>query len=34
MLGPFDYGYEALFNLETRKIMNKIKFVHGGQEYD
>lgn len=34
MLTPHDYGYEAVFNQTTRKIMDKIQFVHGGAEYD
>lgn len=34
MLAPEDYGYDAVFNPVTRKIMDKITFVHGGEEYD
>lgn len=34
MLEPKDYGYEALNNPITRKIMEKISFEHGGPEYD
>lgn len=34
MLEPKDYGAEALHNSMTRKIMEKIQFVHGGQKYD
>jgi 2-methylcitrate dehydratase len=34
MLLPEDYGKEALFNETTRSIMDKIEFVHGGEEYD
>lgn len=34
MLLPNDYGYEALYNEVTRKLMTKIEFEHGGTEYD
>merc|ERR1711862_929019 len=34
MLSPYDYGYEALYDKETRAIMDKITFSHGGPEYD
>lgn len=34
MLEPADYGYDAVFNQKTRSIMEKIQFVHGGEEYD
>merc|ERR1719313_635636 len=34
MLSPYDYGHEALFDKQTRSLMAKIQFVHGGAEYD
>jgi len=34
MLTPIYYGKEALQNEVTKKIMSKIKFEHGGPEYD
>jgi 2-methylcitrate dehydratase len=34
MLTPLDYGKQALFNENTKKIMEKIDFNHGGVEYD
>jgi 2-methylcitrate dehydratase len=34
MLSPYDYGYSALFNQSTRKLMEKCTFTHGGKEYD
>jgi 2-methylcitrate dehydratase len=34
LLRPEDYGAEALSCSTTRKLMEKIKFVHGGPEYD
>jgi len=34
MLAPEDYGIDALYNKETRAIMQKITFSHGGKEYD
>jgi 2-methylcitrate dehydratase len=34
LLRPEDYGEEAMKCSTTRKLMNKIKFVHGGSEYD
>ena len=34
LLRPEDYGEEALKCKNTRQIMDKIKFVHGGVEYD
>ena len=34
MLLPEDYGAEALADLETRAIMGRIAFEHGGAEYD
>ncbi|RYG40233.1 hypothetical protein EON79_22955, partial [bacterium] len=34
MLLPVDYGEAALFNPETRSLMERISFEHGGPEYD
>lgn len=34
MLSPYDYGPDAIMHPETRALMEKITFVHGGQEYD
>lgn len=34
MLLPKDYGKDALYNEVTRSLMDKIVFVHGGEEYD
>ena len=34
MLAPKDYGSEALNDKNTRAIMEKITFEHGGPEYD
>ncbi|MEZ6242266.1 MAG: MmgE/PrpD family protein [Phycisphaerales bacterium] len=34
MLSPYDYDERAIFHTLTRKIMDKIEFVHGGPEYD
>jgi len=34
MLAPADYGAEALFDKQTRALMEKITFSHGGKEYD
>lgn len=34
MLAPVDYGKEALHNKNTRALMEKITFEHGGPEYD
>lgn len=34
MLSPQDYGYQALFNTDTRKLMEKCTFEHGGKTYD
>merc|ERR1719413_51925 len=30
MLSPYDYGKDALFDAETRALMSKISFSHGG----
>ncbi|MHC5002257.1 MAG: hypothetical protein ACYTJ0_03965, partial [Planctomycetota bacterium] len=32
--GPYDYRTDAIFHPETRAIMDKITFEHGGPEYD
>jgi 2-methylcitrate dehydratase len=34
MLAPIDYGADALFDAETRRLMDLIHFEHGGPEYD
>lgn len=34
MLSPFDYGKDALYEADTRALMQKITFTHGGPEYD
>ncbi|KAF4658951.1 hypothetical protein FOZ61_005116 [Perkinsus olseni] len=34
MLSPRDYGYDALNDRQTRGLMEKISFAHGGPEYD
>ncbi len=34
ILLPADYDEDALFHPATRQLMEKIEFVHGGQEYD
>jgi 2-methylcitrate dehydratase len=34
MLSPLDYRKEAIVDPVTRKLMDKIEFVHGGAEYD
>lgn len=34
MLTPYDYSEEAVLNSETRAIMEKIAFEHGGETYD
>ncbi|MEC8560404.1 MAG: MmgE/PrpD family protein [Planctomycetota bacterium] len=34
MLMPEDYSDEALFDEETRSLMDLIEFDHGGEEYD
>merc|ERR1712232_1395873 len=34
MLSPYDYGKDALYDPDTRKLMDKISFSHGGPEYD
>merc|ERR1712070_558843 len=34
MLSPYDYGADALADAETRTLMSKITFEHGGADYD
>jgi len=34
MLGPYDYSNDAIFNRQTRALMEKVTFEHGGPEYD
>jgi len=34
MLSPYDYGAQALYDKDTRALMQKITFEHGGPEYD
>merc|ERR1711862_448992 len=34
MLSPYDYGIDALYDEDTRALMSKISFSHGGAEYD
>merc|ERR1719316_276422 len=34
MLSPYDYGKDALYEADTRALMQKITFEHGGPEYD
>ena len=34
MLMPHDYAQEAIFHPQTRRLMDAIEFVHGGEEYD
>merc|ERR1719159_1159285 len=34
MLSPYDYGKDALYDAETRALMQKVTFTHGGPEYD
>ncbi len=34
MLSPFDYNEEAIFNSDTRRLMERITFEHGGPDYD
>merc|ERR1712178_119236 len=34
MLSPYDYGKDALYDKDTRALMQKITFSHGGPEYD
>jgi 2-methylcitrate dehydratase len=34
MLGPYDYNPDAIMHPETRALMDKFTFEHGGPEYD
>lgn len=34
MLEPYDYAPDAIVHERTRKLMDKIEFAHGGEEYD
>merc|ERR1712176_1073652 len=34
MLSPYDYSIDALYDKDTRELMSKISFSHGGAEYD
>ena len=34
MLEPKDYGHKALFDEQTRELMAKCTFTHGGKSYD
>jgi hypothetical protein len=34
MLVPEDYNHKSLFDKDTRSLMEKITFSHGGKEYD
>jgi len=34
MLSPYDYGIDALYDPQTRALMQKITFEWGGAEYD
>jgi 2-methylcitrate dehydratase len=34
MLEPKDYSYNAIFHKETRALIDKTEFEHGGKEYD
>merc|ERR1712187_1007670 len=34
MPSPHDYGKDALFDSDTRALMQKITFEHGGPDYD
>lgn len=34
MLEPKDYGHKALFDAQTRDLMTKCTFTHGGPSYD
>lgn len=36
MLGPYDYQVsdQAIFHPQTRELMDKIEFAHGGEDYD
>jgi 2-methylcitrate dehydratase len=34
ILTPYDFDEQAVFHPETRALMEKIEFAHGGKEYD
>jgi len=34
MLSPYDYGFGALYDKDTRALMSKITFSWGGKDYD
>jgi 2-methylcitrate dehydratase len=34
ILTPYDFDEKAMFHPETRALMEKIEFAHGGKEYD
>lgn len=34
MLTPNDFSHKALYDIQTRALMDKITFEHGGKEYD
>jgi len=34
MLSPYDFGKDALYDAETRAMMQKVTFTHGGPEFD
>jgi 2-methylcitrate dehydratase len=34
MLDPYDFSHDAIYHPLTRKLMEKMTFNHGGQEYD
>lgn len=34
MLSPYDYDERAIFHTLTRRLMDRVEFVHGGPEYD
>jgi 2-methylcitrate dehydratase len=34
MLSPYDYGKDALYDKDTRDLMAKVTFSHGGPSYD
>jgi 2-methylcitrate dehydratase len=34
ILTPIDYSYKAIYDKDTRSLMAKIKFVHGGRSFD
>jgi 2-methylcitrate dehydratase len=34
ILTPIDYSYKAIYDEDTRNLMAKIKFLHGGKRFD